>query len=103
MQQKPAMTAASAGEAPALPASGLLHGAAAYTIWGFLPIYFKIIEAARPMEILGHRILWSLLLMMIILAVTGALREFRQTLKNRRVMLAMAGSCALIEIGRAHA
>ena len=31
----------------------------AYILWGLAPIYFKLIQAAPPLEIIAHRILWS--------------------------------------------
>jgi len=49
-------------------------------------------------EMVANRILWSLLLMAGILAATGTMREFGRNIRNGRVMLAMAGSAALIGI-----
>ena len=40
--------------------AGLLLGLGAYLLWGFLPLYFKLLAAALPSEIVAHRILWSL-------------------------------------------
>ncbi|MCF6275512.1 MAG: EamA family transporter RarD [Robiginitomaculum sp.] len=39
---------------------GLLAGIAAYVMWGFFPVYFKITQDVPPLEILAHRIVWSL-------------------------------------------
>jgi len=56
---------------------GLLLGAAAFGLWGLFPLYWPLLEPAAASEILAHRILWSLLLSAVLLAVgrrTGALQ-----------------------------
>lgn len=53
---------------------GYLWGIGAYLLWGFFPLYFKHLQPAGPVEILSHRIVWSLLC--IALIVTG-LRRWR--------------------------
>jgi len=39
---------------------GLFAGIAAYVMWGFFPVYFKITQDVSPLEILAHRVVWSL-------------------------------------------
>jgi chloramphenicol-sensitive protein RarD len=46
--------------------AGLLFGVGAYLMWGFLPLYFKLLAAVRPTEIVAHRIVWSLLFLAIL-------------------------------------
>ncbi|HEX8444502.1 MAG TPA: EamA family transporter RarD [Allosphingosinicella sp.] len=41
--------------------AGLLFGLGAYLMWGFLPLYFKLLASVRPTEIVAHRIVWSVL------------------------------------------
>ncbi len=43
--------------------SGLAYGLAAYTAWGLLPLYFRALHGVPPLEILAHRIAWSVLLL----------------------------------------
>lgn len=43
--------------------AGLGFGLAAYTIWGLLPAFLKLLVAVPPVEILAHRIVWSVLLL----------------------------------------
>ena len=38
---------------------GLLTALIAYTLWGVLPIYFKIVETVPASEVLAHRVLWA--------------------------------------------
>jgi chloramphenicol-sensitive protein RarD len=40
---------------------GLLFGISAYGLWGLFPLYWPLLEPAAPLEILAHRIVWSLL------------------------------------------
>jgi len=47
---------------------GVLAGVAAYGLWGFFPIYFHLLAPTGPLEILCHRILWSLGVMAVVLA-----------------------------------
>lgn len=53
---------------------GVLYGLAAYGIWGIFPLYFRLLDDASPMEVLGHRIVWSFLLLGVVLA---ARRQWR--------------------------
>ena len=48
---------------------GVLFGAGAYLLWGLFPLYFPLLEPAGPVEILGHRVLWSLVFLSLVLLV----------------------------------
>src|SRR6266545_1607987 len=48
---------------------GYLLGIAAFGMWGVFPIYFKLLAPSRPVEILAHRIVWSLLIVVALLLV----------------------------------
>lgn len=48
---------------------GLLTGAAAYLIWGLFPLYWPLLEPAGATEILAHRMVWSLAVMLVVLTV----------------------------------
>jgi chloramphenicol-sensitive protein RarD len=78
--------------------SGLAHGLGAYALWGLLPIYFKLMPQVGPLEMVASRVVWSLVLMALILAATGALGEFGRNLRDRRIMLAMTASALLIGV-----
>ena len=39
---------------------GVIAALSAYVFWGLSPIYFKLIQSVAPMEIIAHRILWSI-------------------------------------------
>ncbi|WP_299594833.1 EamA family transporter RarD [uncultured Microbulbifer sp.] len=77
-------------------ATGLLAGLGAYLIWGFAPLYFKLLSDLSAPEILAHRSIWSLLLALILLALLGKLRGLRSIFASRKTMLALLVSTALI-------
>lgn len=64
--------------------SGLLYGGAAYVLWGAFPLYFPLLEPAGAIEILAHRMVWSLVVMVVILAATGGFRGVLALLRSPR-------------------
>ncbi|WP_300083498.1 EamA family transporter RarD [Propioniciclava sp.] len=48
---------------------GLASGVSAYLIWGFFPLLFALVAAAGPLEILAHRVVWSLAAVSLALAL----------------------------------
>lgn len=64
---------------------GIVYTVFAYIIWGFLPIYWKLIEHVPPGEILAHRIVWAFILMFAIVLLTNNWNEF---IRECRVIIA---------------
>ncbi|MBD3646191.1 MAG: EamA family transporter RarD [Pseudomonadales bacterium] len=56
---------------------GAWFALAAYGFWGIVPIYFKWVDHVDPLEILSHRVIWSVVLLLAILAITGQLPSLR--------------------------
>ncbi|HLO14983.1 MAG TPA: EamA family transporter RarD [Anaerolineales bacterium] len=56
---------------------GILYGIAAYALWGFFPIYWKLLHQVPALEVIGHRISWSFILLVIVILLTGQWRDFR--------------------------
>ncbi|GAA2890666.1 protein RarD [Actinoplanes cyaneus] len=46
---------------------GYLFGLTAYAMWGFFPIYFKLLQPSPPLEILSHRVIWSVVFVALLL------------------------------------
>lgn len=57
--------------APADQRAGVAAGVAAYSLWGVFPLFFRLLESVEPSEILLHRVVWSFVVVMAILAVQG--------------------------------
>ena len=50
---------------------GATFALVAMTIWGIAPVYFVLVGFASPMEILSHRIFWSVPLLCLIISLVG--------------------------------
>ncbi|WP_053925058.1 EamA family transporter RarD [Streptomyces chattanoogensis] len=75
--------------------TGLAFGLAAYTMWGLLPLYWHLLDAAAPSEILAHRMMWSLPVAVIILAVLRRWSWIPPLLRQPR-RLGLVLVCALV-------
>jgi chloramphenicol-sensitive protein RarD len=49
---------------------GTAYGVAAYLLWGLFPLYWRLLKPASSVEIVAHRLVWSLLVVLVLLAVT---------------------------------
>lgn len=75
---------------------GLVLGVAAYAMWGIFPLYWPLLEPAGAVEILAHRICWS---MVVMVGLTIALRrttQLRAILANRRTLLLLLVAAVVI-------
>lgn len=54
---------------------GLTGAIVSYLSWGLMPIYWNLLEGAGSVEVIAHRILWSLLFIPLVMAVRGKLRS----------------------------
>jgi len=64
---------------------GFLLGVAAYTMWGAFPLYWPLLEPAGALEILAHRIVWSLVTMGVLVVALGRSAAFGRVAADRRV------------------
>jgi len=62
-----------------------IHGVLAFTLWGSFPVYFKLVQEASAGEILAHRIIWSVVILVAYLLATGRLHVLRATLFSARL------------------
>tara|TARA_R110000868_G_scaffold65839_14_gene196587 strand:- start:764 stop:1633 length:870 start_codon:yes stop_codon:yes gene_type:complete len=76
----------------------LLAALGAYGLWGLLPIFFRLLHHVDPVEIVTQRILWSLLLILTLLALRNGIGPMIAVLRDRRLLLALAGSAVMIAI-----
>jgi chloramphenicol-sensitive protein RarD len=79
--------------------SGLAAGVAAYLLWGLFPLYWPLLEPAAPVEILAHRIVWSLVFLVAVLAVVGGFGFVRTLGRRRAALLALAAVLITINWG----
>jgi chloramphenicol-sensitive protein RarD len=77
---------------------GIVYGLAAYFLWGAFPLFFPLLEPAEPVEILAHRIVWSLAAVAVVLAVTRNIAGLRALLRDRRRIKLLTGAAILIAL-----
>lgn len=70
--------------------SGLPYGIGAYLCWGLFPLYWPLLEPAGPLEVLAHRIVWSLVFVLVLIAATRRWGRFRNIARDRTLMLFLA-------------
>ncbi len=75
---------------------GLGAGLAAYLLWGFLPLLFKLVESVGSVGVVAERTFWSLLFVGGILLVTRRIGEVRAALSDFKTVRAMAFSALLL-------
>jgi chloramphenicol-sensitive protein RarD len=63
--------------------SGIWYALGAYVLWGLFPIYWKWLHHVPALEVIGHRIGWSFILLMIVIFATNQWKKFRSTLTRR--------------------
>jgi chloramphenicol-sensitive protein RarD len=73
---------------------GYLYGIAAYGWWGFFPLYVKLLHPAGSLEVLAHRIVWSVAILAVLLILTRR----RLAVPRGRRLLAVAAAAALISV-----
>jgi chloramphenicol-sensitive protein RarD len=77
---------------------GLPYAFSAYLIWGFLPVYFKLLTGIAALEILAFRILWSVPLVFAILYFRNQWGEFVTAIRNPAVRRLLMVSSVLIAV-----
>lgn len=65
---------------------GILSGIAAYAMWGFFPIYWKLLHDVPALQLLGHRIGWSFGLLLLYILVTKQWDDFRTLASHRKTL-----------------
>jgi chloramphenicol-sensitive protein RarD len=80
------------------PFYGALFALAAFAAWGFLPAYWKQMQAALPVEILCHRVVWSCVFVFIIICFQKRGKEVLQILCTPSRVKGLALSSALIAL-----
>ncbi|HWM27335.1 MAG TPA: EamA family transporter RarD [Woeseiaceae bacterium] len=77
---------------------GVVTAFIAYTIWGFLPIYFKVIDAVPALEVLTHRIVWAVPFGALIILARRQWSEVWRAMVHRRTLALLALAAVFIAI-----
>lgn len=65
---------------------GIWSAVGAYSLWGLLPVYWKLLQAVPAVQLLGHRILWSFLTLIVIILFSRQWHAFRAAALNLRIL-----------------
>jgi chloramphenicol-sensitive protein RarD len=87
-----------AASATSLSRAGLGYAIGAYGLWGFLPIYFLALAPTGPFEVVGWRIVLSLVFCALLLTIMRTWRAFGTLMRDRRVVLIMGVAGVLIYV-----
>jgi chloramphenicol-sensitive protein RarD len=79
--------------------AGLVAGVLAYGFWGLITLYWPLLEPAAPIEVLAHRIVWSLLVVGVLLGVAGRVGALRALDRRRVGLLALAAALIAVNWG----
>ena len=83
---------------PVRDGGGVVYAVLAYGSWGLVPLFWKLLDGVGPVEILAHRIAWSLILVTALLFLTGGAKSAFGAFKIRRTLLLFLASSALIAV-----
>jgi chloramphenicol-sensitive protein RarD len=84
------------GTDPGQKRAGVAYGLAAFFSWGILPLYFKAVAAVPSLEVLAHRIVWSLGFLVILTLARGGWKGFTALFRSRRTQLTLMTTTILI-------
>src|SRR3954469_23361377 len=75
---------------------GFLLGLAAYALWGVLPIYFKMVAAISPFDIVAHRVAWSLPFLTLLIVISKGWIKIRAAATRPRTLGVLSVTALLI-------
>ena len=77
---------------------GIWNGLAAYAMWGFFPIYWKLLQSVPALQVIGHRIGWSFILLVVVILLTRQWKDFRSAALVPKVIGIYAVAGVLLSI-----
>ncbi|BCY05162.1 EamA family transporter RarD [Actinoplanes sp. L3-i22] len=77
---------------------GYLYGFTAYALWGFFPIYFKLLQPSPPLEILSHRVIWSVVFVALLLTGMRNWTFLKRILRTPRLLGGISLAAVLIGV-----
>jgi len=77
---------------------GLAFALTAYVLWGFLPLYMKLLSHIPPAEVVAHRVIWSLPIAATLLIILGRTGDIKTALTTPKMLSMGCVTAALISI-----
>ena len=76
---------------------GVVYGLAAYGLWGAVPLFWPLVSRASALELLAHRVIWSLVICVLLLLMVVP-QGWWGRVGNRRSLLLLAGAAAVVSV-----
>jgi chloramphenicol-sensitive protein RarD len=83
---------------PGVAGRGAAYGAGAYLLWGLVPVYWPLLEPSDALEVLAHRVLWSLVVVGLLLVATGRTANLRAVAADRGLVLRLAAAAVIVAV-----
>lgn len=80
------------------PLSGFAFGIGAFVLWGFMPLYVKLVDHIPPVELVAHRIIWSIPVAGLLLILLRRTADLRAAFSSPRTLAMAALTAGLISI-----
>jgi chloramphenicol-sensitive protein RarD len=77
---------------------GILYAISAYVMWGLFPLYWKQLETMPALQIIGHRIGWSFVLLLLVVLATGQWAAFRAAATEKKIIRIYLAAAVLISV-----
>lgn len=95
-QPLPGLPRTDAGASSATARVGVAYGIAAYGFWGLAPIYFKAVASVPALEVLAHRIVWSVVLLVGFMIIARRGHAARNALRSGQTRLLLTATTLLV-------
>ncbi|MCU1590277.1 MAG: Chloramphenicol-sensitive protein RarD [Frankiales bacterium] len=77
---------------------GAVYGATAYLLWGVFPLYFPLLKPAGAVEVLAHRVVWSLVVVAVLVQVTRRWAGVRAIFADRDKLVRLTGAATVLAV-----
>ncbi len=94
----PEIAVASTQEGAGDTRAGFVYAFLAYTLWGFLPLYMKAVAHVPAIEVVAHRVLWSVPVAGLLLILLGRTADIRAAIRRPRTLAMAALTASTISI-----
>lgn len=77
---------------------GLMTGISTFVMWGLFPIYFKLLQDLSAVEILAHRMFWSMIFVFLFILFSKKFHSLKRYLLNKKVVLTLTLSGIFVSL-----
>ena len=77
---------------------GIWYALGAYVMWGFFPIYWKLLHDVPALQVIGHRIVWSFALLIVVILATKQWTAFRSAVREPKTIAIYSVAAVLLSV-----